>query len=70
MALPGAAQLAADLSAAAQNKRAFPFWDNFENSRIRPKFAFRFHGQNCHEKAGNMHFPYRALRLLALYVND
>ena len=69
MALVGAAQLAADLSAAAQQNSVFPVWDNFENSRIRPEFDFRFHGWKSHEKAGNMRFPYGALGLFALYVS-
>jgi len=69
MDLLRAARLAADLSAAALKNSSFPFWDNFENSRIRPEFDFRFHGWKSHEKAGNMRFPYGALGLFALYVS-
>jgi hypothetical protein len=31
-----------------QKTGTLPFWDNFENSCIRPKLAFHFYGWNCH----------------------
>jgi hypothetical protein len=69
MALVGAAQLAADLSAAAQKTDTLPIWDNFENSCIRPKFAFHFYGWNWHAETGEYRFPYRACTLFAVNVS-